>query len=108
MKFYKHVFLLLLCPTLLQAAEKDSPGYVTSPGCQACHEQQYRAWSDSHHSWAWREPSPDNVLGDFDTREQKIAAGVISKVNEAITCLLSEDLTAAMNRYRSADSCTRP
>ena len=42
------------------------PGYVTSATCAGCHEKAYEAWSGSHHSWALRLPSPENVLGDFD------------------------------------------
>ncbi len=53
------------------AAEPDdgderSPRYVTSQACKTCHEQQFRDWSDSHHDWAWRDPQPENVLGNFD------------------------------------------
>ncbi len=42
------------------------PRHVTSQACKACHDQQFRDWSDSHHDWAWRLPRPENVLGDFD------------------------------------------
>ncbi len=42
------------------------PGYVTSATCAGCHEKAYEAWSGSHHGWALRIPSPENVLGDFD------------------------------------------
>ena len=41
----------------------------------------------------------NHVLGDFDASENKIIAEVTSKVGEAILCLTSEGLTAAMNRY---------
>ena len=41
----------------------------------------------------------NHVLGDFDAGESKIIAEVTSKVGEAILCLISEGLTAAMNRY---------
>ena len=41
----------------------------------------------------------DHVLGDFDTGESKIAAEVKNKASEAISCLISEGLTTAMNRY---------
>ncbi len=41
----------------------------------------------------------DHVLSDFDSSENKIVAEVIRKVGEAIFCLLSDGLTAAMNRY---------
>ena len=39
------------------------------------------------------------VLSDFTPEEEKTIAQVIPKVTEAITCLLTEGLTAAMNRY---------
>lgn len=39
------------------------------------------------------------VLSDFTPREEKVMAGVIPKVSEAILCLLSDGLEAAMNRY---------
>ncbi len=41
----------------------------------------------------------DHVLSDFDSSENKIVAEVINKVDEAIFCLLSDGLTAAMNKY---------
>jgi len=41
----------------------------------------------------------DYVLSDFTSDEKKTIAQVIPKVSEAILCLLSEGLTAAMNKY---------
>ncbi len=41
----------------------------------------------------------DHVLSDFDTAENRTVAEAINKVCEALTCLLSEGLTAAMNEY---------
>lgn len=41
----------------------------------------------------------DYVLSDFTPDEKKTIAKVIPKVSEAILCLLSEGLTAAMNKY---------
>lgn len=41
----------------------------------------------------------DYVLGDFTAEERPITAQVIPRVSEAITCLLTEGLTAAMNKY---------
>jgi len=41
----------------------------------------------------------DYVLSDFTPDEKKITAQVITKVSEAILCLLSEGLTTAMNKY---------
>jgi len=41
----------------------------------------------------------DYVLSDFTSDEKKVITQVIPKVSEAILCLLSEGLTAAMNKY---------
>ncbi|MCJ7769350.1 MAG: aminoacyl-tRNA hydrolase [Dehalococcoidales bacterium] len=41
----------------------------------------------------------DFVLSDFTTDEQKSIETAIIRVSEAITCLLSEGLEVAMNRY---------
>lgn len=39
------------------------------------------------------------VLSDFTADEKRIIAQVIPRVSEAILCLLTEGLTAAMNKY---------
>ena len=39
------------------------------------------------------------VLSDFTPEEKKTITQVIPRVNEAILCLLTEGLTAAMNKY---------
>ncbi len=39
--------------------------YLSSQACIDCHEEQFDAWSESHHSWAWRKPTAENVLADF-------------------------------------------
>jgi len=41
----------------------------------------------------------DYVLSDFSPEEKKLVAKVITEVSEAITCLLTEGLTSAMNKY---------
>jgi len=41
----------------------------------------------------------DYVLGDFTPEEKKTIAGAIPLVSEAIYCLLTEGLAAAMNKY---------
>ncbi|HEY79274.1 MAG TPA: aminoacyl-tRNA hydrolase [Dehalococcoidia bacterium] len=41
----------------------------------------------------------DYVLGDFTPDEKKIMAGVIPVVSEAILCLITQGLSAAMNKY---------
>ncbi len=61
------VLFFFTITTLLNAGEAvNPPGYVTSQVCAECHEREYADWSDSHHSWAWREPARENVLGDFN------------------------------------------
>ncbi len=39
------------------------------------------------------------VLGDFTSEEKQVVGPVVAGVSEAITCLLSEGLTAAMNKH---------
>jgi len=41
----------------------------------------------------------DYVLSDFTSEEKQAMARVIPRVSEAIVCLLTEGLTAVMNRY---------
>ena len=41
----------------------------------------------------------DYVLSDFTPDEKQIMAQIMPKVSEAILCLLTEGLTAAMNKY---------
>ena len=44
----------------------DTPGYVGSNTCRACHEVEYSAWKGSHHDLAMQPADADTVLGDFD------------------------------------------
>lgn len=71
-------FVLFLSLVLLidstYSSEIKSPQYSGSETCKSCHQQQYDAWSDSHHSWAWREPKSENVLGNFNNVEFQHAA----------------------------------
>lgn len=68
--FFKVFFLCLhldvVCSIANATGVPNQPGYVTSQVCAGCHQPQFEAWSSSHHSWAWREPARNNVLGDFD------------------------------------------
>jgi PTH1 family peptidyl-tRNA hydrolase len=41
----------------------------------------------------------DYVLSDFTPEERKIITGAIPEASQAILCLLSEGVTAAMNKY---------
>jgi len=62
------VFLFVASAAVAEPGDDDArpPRHVTSQACKSCHDQQFRDWSDSHHDWAWRQPRPENVLGDFD------------------------------------------
>jgi predicted CXXCH cytochrome family protein len=46
--------------------DAQAPDFVGSEVCAGCHSDAADAWADSHHSWAWRKVTPDNVLADFD------------------------------------------
>jgi PTH1 family peptidyl-tRNA hydrolase len=41
----------------------------------------------------------DYVLGDFESGDSKQVDEIIKKVGEAVICLLTEDLTSAMNKF---------
>ena len=41
----------------------------------------------------------DYVLGDFEREDRKVVDEIIGKAGEAILCLLTEDLTAVMNKF---------
>ncbi|MCG7872785.1 MAG: tetratricopeptide repeat protein [Candidatus Thiodiazotropha lotti] len=67
------IFIFLFFLSGLTFSSEKFPTYTGSLTCQGCHQIQYEAWSDSHHSWAWRKPALNNVLGDFDSTEFKHA-----------------------------------
>ena len=60
------LFITLLAFGSFSDIYSKQPEYVTSASCESCHSIEYKLWSKSHHSWAWRLPTKDNVLGDFD------------------------------------------
>ena len=62
--FFAILFLLTLKG--YNALAQEAPTYIGSESCSDCHLEAYEAWSSSHHAWAWREPSPEIVLADFD------------------------------------------
>ena len=59
---------LLVLGTAPGAAQAPAaaPAYVGSQTCAGCHESEERAWTGSHHAWAWTQPDETTVLGDFD------------------------------------------
>ena len=48
-------------PVEIAAAE-----FVGSEACAECHSDAYDDWQGSHHQLAMQDPSPENVLADFD------------------------------------------
>ena len=67
------LFLLLLsgaAPSIAQD-NSQSPVYVGSEACRTCHEPEFTDWKDSHHGWALREATPENVLGRFDSETRE-------------------------------------
>jgi predicted CXXCH cytochrome family protein len=73
MRFIRSIILLIqtLVPALVAllgqpALAAETPGFVGSPYCATCHAEEAQAWTGSHHGWALREPTPQNVLGDFE------------------------------------------
>ena len=43
----------------------DPQTFAGSASCSGCHEAETNAWQGSDHGWALREPTAQNVLGDF-------------------------------------------
>jgi predicted CXXCH cytochrome family protein len=43
----------------------DADGFVGSAACASCHEEEYRAWQNSHHDLAMQVANEQTVLGDF-------------------------------------------
>ncbi|MFG0548288.1 tetratricopeptide repeat protein [Pseudomonas sp. YQ_6] len=50
----------------LPAQAKEREGYAEATSCQVCHTEQAKQWQQSDHSWALRDVSPANVLGNFN------------------------------------------
>lgn len=68
MRFLPKSLLLAALLTGVATAPPTSgrePSYVGSGNCAGCHQKAYDSWTDSHHGWAWRLPTADNILGDF-------------------------------------------
>lgn len=64
------LWVILIASDSLYAAEAEKfPTNISSEICSDCHQEEGREWSGSHHAWAWRDPTPDNVLGDFRDTE---------------------------------------
>ena len=60
-----------------------SDGYVAQAECTQCHAQQSRDWQGSDHSWSMREPTSDNVLGNFDNQQFADEKGLSAQFTQA-------------------------
>ncbi len=82
------VFALISAPVLAQ-----TPEYVGSKECIACHEDVAENWATSHHALAWNAPDQATVLADFGgtrfehkgvvTEFRQDAQGYFAKTTEA-------------------------
>jgi tetratricopeptide (TPR) repeat protein len=66
-----HGTLIALATLLasLPAWAMDPAKFVGADTCRGCHQAEYDLWQDSHHDWAMRPATAENVLGDFDDVE---------------------------------------
>ncbi len=60
------IILTLLFVGSVSSPAADGQSFAGSSTCAECHKGETQAWSHSDHGWALREPSPENVLGDFN------------------------------------------
>jgi predicted CXXCH cytochrome family protein len=58
--------LALALLTALPARSETPPSYVGSAACADCHAAETKAWSESDHAWALKQPNASSMLGDFN------------------------------------------
>ena len=73
-------FVLSICPNVASANEPvaGTPEHISSEACASCHVNETKVWRQSHHAWAWKTPTPESVLGDFDNT-RFVHKGMVSK-----------------------------
>ncbi len=59
--------LLGCSPTPEATEEAREERYLGAEACQPCHPEAYEAWRGSAHAYNMGRPSPDIVVGDFET-----------------------------------------
>lgn len=60
------LILLGALSLLPNICHSQTPDYVGSKACIACHQDIAQQWQGSHHALAWTEAGPDTVVADFD------------------------------------------
>jgi predicted CXXCH cytochrome family protein len=58
------IALMLLLAVAARSAPQDH--YAGSAACAECHAAETKAWSESDHAWALKEPDARSMLGDFN------------------------------------------
>ena len=58
--------LALALLTAFPARSEVPHSYVGSAACADCHAAETKAWSESDHAWALKEPDAQSMLGGFD------------------------------------------
>ena len=56
----------VLLLTTLPAYSEVQMSFAGSAACAECHADEVKAWSESDHAWALKEPDPSSMLGDFN------------------------------------------
>lgn len=63
------IMLLVWASMMMHSATvtdaKADPNYLGSAKCATCHVEQSKDWQNSHHDWALRPATQENVFGDF-------------------------------------------
>jgi len=73
-RYYPEMLRILsaICPTLLifliatSCVKAEVSEFTGSKNCIACHAEQHRDWTGSHHDLAMQHASKDTMLGDFN------------------------------------------
>ncbi|MES9970267.1 MAG: multiheme c-type cytochrome [Candidatus Thiodiazotropha sp.] len=95
------IFISLVSLSGFAFSSEKTPKYTGSLSCESCHQPQFAAWSDSHHSWAWRKPEPMNVLGDFNNAEFRHAGFTYRFIREkGGFYIIADDKEGSAEKYR--------
>lgn len=60
------LYLLFTFLSLGKEKKLPEPEYIGRASCVECHEEEHKAYVNSHHDLAMAEPTEENVLGDFN------------------------------------------
>jgi tetratricopeptide (TPR) repeat protein len=66
------VLLSCLLPLMSAFASSSDGTYVGRAVCSSCHQEQAKAWQNSHHDLAMMEATEDSVRGDFNSARLEV------------------------------------